>query len=193
WFIDTNCDDLPDIVVSASGSPGSPSIQVTDGSGNPISGTTGTGKYAGSDLEAQVTGLTLPAIFRLSGFIGSRVDGLGEDALAPITCPPPSLQIGVDKAAGRSSICPGDTTHFFITVRNTGSGDLTVNLTDQLPSGLTYDGDFQSSCGIPEPSPGSQLIFAPFPLAIGAFCTVSFRVRAAEECLGDQVNMVTSI
>jgi len=91
WFIDTNCDGTPDITVSASGnvSPGVPNVHVLDSNGNPIPGASGTGRYVGSDIEVKITGITLPAIFSFSGFTGSVNDGLGEDALAPVRCPPP--------------------------------------------------------------------------------------------------------
>src|SRR5439155_25636013 len=133
-----------------------------------------------------------PASFALSGFIGSRADGLGEDALESFRCPPPTIQIAVDKAAGRSIICPGDTTHYFITVKNTGTGDMIVSLTDPLPAAFTYDDQLSGDFTIAS-NAGGLITFNDLSIPVGQSRTASFRVRATTQCVGDQVNTATAV
>ena len=51
WFLDTNCDGLPDIIITPDGTAANLNVKITDGGGNPIPGAVGTGTYVGSDLE----------------------------------------------------------------------------------------------------------------------------------------------
>ncbi|TMB93558.1 MAG: DUF11 domain-containing protein [Chloroflexi bacterium] len=189
WFIDTNCDGVPDVIVSAFGSPNSTTVQVTDGGGiNLIPGATGTGKYAGSQLQVQVNNLTLPAVFEFSGFVGSRVDGLGEDALTPIRCVP-NPNIDIQKSASPESLCPDASTTVTLTITNTGDVPLTsVSVTDDLPTGLSYvPGSTGGTCGVGEPPVGQHLAW---PAITGSFdvgqsCVITFQARrGGNACFG---------
>ena len=117
WEIDTNCDGTADITVEVRG--GAVTVFGAVPSGTDFD-------FNGADLEVVLRDITLPAIWRLSTFIGSTTDGLSEDTAAPAECPPPDLDLDIEKTADPEVICAGDETRFTIVVENTGDADLLV-------------------------------------------------------------------
>jgi len=192
WFIDTNCDNTPEFVITASGGVpvGDVTVSIHDFLTDlAVPGAAGTGKYVegtpgGHDLEVRVTGLTLPAIWELSTEVDSDPDRLGEDGSDPATTPPPDLNIDVEKTASPATLCPGQTTTFTITVENTGCGDLSVTLQDIMPPGFTFanavTGDFTPDL----PPVGQTLTFNDLAIKVGETKTVSFDATAPADCFG---------
>ena len=128
FFIDTDCNDVPDIT-----------IEVTD-NGVEVSQPAGATSlnFNGTDLEVSVAGLGLPAVFCLQGFAGFTFDGLAEDQSLPLCCPPPTPAILVELDCP-GTICPGATDNITATVTNTGTSALSdVTLTIPLPASLNF-------------------------------------------------------
>src|SRR4029450_8470934 len=71
FLIDTNCNRVPDYIITVQGGAGpkTPNVIVPDGGGNPIGGITASAQYGTSDLEIHITGLALSAIFEVSTFV----------------------------------------------------------------------------------------------------------------------------
>jgi uncharacterized repeat protein (TIGR01451 family) len=93
----------------------------------------------GHDLEVELTGVTLPPTWFAYFTTGAVRDGLSEDAVQANT-PIPTLALQIAKTANPATICAGKSTVFTITVTNIGSAPGTVNLTDDLPAGFTFQG-----------------------------------------------------
>ncbi|MHC4092552.1 MAG: hypothetical protein ACYSVY_20150, partial [Planctomycetota bacterium] len=113
WNIDTNCDGQPDFIITVSDD------QVTV-NGTPNGAAVWAVNNAGQDLEVQLPGLTLPDIWAMTSFVGSTTDGLSEDIAGPEQCPPPDLNLAIEKSANPEAICIGEDTRFTIVVSNTG-------------------------------------------------------------------------
>jgi len=146
-------------------------------------GATGSGKFNGTDLEAEVDNITLPFLFTMNAFSGATTDGLSEDATSNVRCSPPNIDVQIEKLADPAAICAGSTTAFTINVRNTGEVPVTATLTDQLPANLSYDdnltGDFSLSSVV-----GQSLTFSDLVIPVGEQRTARFRAKATAECLG---------
>ncbi len=183
WGIDSDCDNVNDIFVAiTSGTGGVALVQVI---GAPAGATLGA--FNGGDLEVRIQGIDQPFQFGMNAFVGSTADGLSEDASNTVRCGPPNVNIEITKVADPPRICPNQTTTFTITVRNTGETPLVTNLTDELPAGLSYDnnvtGDF-AECSVV----GQVITFCEITIPSGETRTVSFRARAASDCLGTVTN-----
>ena len=81
---------------------------------------------------------------------------------------------GVDKA----TVVPGDTLLYTVVIRNTGVADAyTANMTDTLPSEVTYDGYVDASAGSVTYDAGANAIRWTGVATISTPVTVTFRVR----------------
>jgi uncharacterized repeat protein (TIGR01451 family) len=186
WEINTDCAGAPEIV-----------IELRDNTLTVTGATTGTKTYAfdGSELEVAIENITLPPAYAVRVFTGNIVDGLGED-LHQLFCAPSGPQITVDKTANPERICPEANTTFTIVVTNPGGVPLqTVNLTDDIPAGLSFvAGSSNSNCGVGQPNlNGQQLTWPAFTLEAGASCTITFQAKAGAQCSGPQNNVATAV
>ena len=182
WEIDTNCDGTPDILIEVRGD------QVN------VIGTGFTSKdfmFNGTDLEVHVSGVTLPVVWRVRPFVGSTTDGLSEDTATPRQCPPPNLDLEIDKEASVTELCPGEVTRFTIDVTNTGDADLMVDLTDQLPAGLLYSGNLSGDFSFQSEVAG-LITFNTLAIPKGQTRSVSFDATADQQCFGELTNVATA-
>jgi len=181
WGIDTNCDGKNEIVIRTAVVAGVLRLDVLGGA----AGATAVA-FNGSDIEGSVQNIDLPLVFAVSAFAGSTTDGLSEDATNSVHCAP-NLGIKITKVAEPQAVCPGGTTRFNISVRNTGAAPLTTTLTDQLPPQLAYDNDLSGDFTFASAVAG-LISFNPLVIPAGEVRTASFRVRASADCFGAVTN-----
>ena len=128
FFIDTDCNDVPDITIEVANN----AVTVSQPAGATSL------NFNGTDLEVSVAGLGLPAVFCLQAFAGFTFDGLAEDQTLPICCPPPTPNLLVELDCP-GTICPGATDNITATVTNLGTTALSdVTLTIPLPASLNF-------------------------------------------------------
>ena len=128
FFIDTNCDGVPDITVE---------VANNDVTVSQPAGATSL-SFNGTDLEVSIAGLGLPTVHCFQGFAGFTFDGLAEDQSASLCCPQPTPNILVELDCP-GTICPGSTDNITATVTNTGDSPLSdVTLTIPLPASLNF-------------------------------------------------------
>jgi uncharacterized repeat protein (TIGR01451 family) len=190
WSFDLNCDGSSD---------GSIRVQDNAVSGTgAFSGVTGTLAFrqngatgaTGHDLEVQVN-LTspLPAAFKYMRVEANAFDGLSEDRADGVVCiAEPGINVLKDAPA---SVCPDGTVRFTITVQNTGGTPLSIVAVDQMPAGLSYNGNLSGTCNPGAPQVvGSTVTFPAFNLLAGASCTIAFDAKASAQCFGAQTNRI---
>ena len=178
WYIDNDCDGITEIVITV----GNNAVQVSG-----LSPSATSFEYSGSDLKVCLTNVDLDPFFRARSFVGHLFDGLGEDLSALVACPPPTINIDVEKTVG--DVCAGQNTTVNVTITNTGDAALDpVEIEDTLPAGFTYVG---GSSSIGEPGVAGQVLsWSEGPLAAGDDITFSFMITAPQECFGIQENVI---
>ena len=196
WRFDLNCDGTVDasIVVQDNKVTGEGLFAGATGSiafaQNGGTGATGHDLEVSVNLPAPYNTQGLPAAFDFVRVESNAFDGLSEDRSdgVPIVGTP---GIDVLKSANPTSVCPGGTTKFTITIQNTGATPLSVVATDQLPAQLTYAGNLSGTCNPQVATNVNGLItFQPININAGASCTITFDVTASQECFGSVTNRV---
>jgi hypothetical protein len=174
FFIDTDCNGVPDITVEVSDNV----VTVS-----PPGGATSL-NFNGTDLEVSVAGLGLPTVFCLQGFSGFTFDGLAEDQTTSICCPQPTPDILVELDCP-GTICPGATDDITATVTNTGDTPLSdVTLTIPLPASLNFtafvdDGSWDNCA-----EAAGTITCTESDLPLGGVRVVTFSVTAKPDCDG---------
>ena len=189
--LDIDCDGNTDIIISVTNND----VTVTGAAttGDAFAYVAG-GGASGRDLEVRIDGLNLPPVFRIFGFSGAIRDGLGEDITREETCGVAVPSIDIVKTASDGTLCPGENTVFTLTVTNTGNVDLNpVNVTDTLPSGLSFVEVVSNTCGGSVGALGQVVSVGPFALAPGQSCTIQIRALAGETCLGEVTNSAEAV
>src|SRR5262249_45816816 len=139
---------------------------------------------SGHDLEIKVLNAKLPPGFKVRTIVGSIPDGLAED-FGTIVAWQPHPNLTISKVADPVRVCVGKTTKSTPTLTNAGDVALATTVEDDLPAGLTFAGNVQSTCNVGAPQVnGSAITWPSFSLPFGASCTISFDVQAAPECFG---------
>jgi FlgD Ig-like domain len=174
FFIDTNCDGVPDITVE---------VANNDVTVSPPAGTTSL-NFNGTDLEVSVTGLGLPTVYCFAGFAGFTFDGLAEDQTVSRCCPQPTPDILVELDCP-GTICPGNSDNITATVTNTGDSPLSgVTLTIPLPASLNFtsfvDEDGWDSCA----EAAGTITCTESDLPLFGVRVVTFAVTAKPDCDG---------
>ena len=191
WSFDLDCNGIVD-----------GTIRIQDntltGAGS-LAGATGTFSFrenagtgaSGRDLEVQVNlAAPLPAAFDFIRVEANAFDGLSEDRADGGPCVG-TPEINVLKSANPTTVCPGGTTRFTITIENPGETPLSVVAVDQLPAQLTYAGNLSGTCNpVVASNVGGTITFQPINLAAGASCTIAFDVTASNDCFGVVTNRV---
>ena len=191
WSFDLNCDGVVDAAIKIQDN-------VVVGTGG-LAGATGTFAFrqnaatgaTGHDLEVKVNlPGPLPAAFDFVRVEANAFDGLSEDRAdgGPCIAEP---AINVLKSANPTSICPGGTTKFTITIQNTGGTPLSVVAADQLPPQLSYAGNLAGTCSPQVATNVNGLVtFQPINIAAGGSCTITFDATASADCFGVVTNRV---
>ena len=187
WNIDDNCDGVIDYRIQVYGpAPDQLTVEV-----NGVASAGAEAFYSGTELEVRVPGLGLSPIWQASTFTDCIPDAMGEDPSPVAKCQEPRLNVAITKTANPTAICAGETTRFTITVTNTGSTPLDLDLTDTLPAGLTYAGNLGGSCNVTAVANGQIIDFSDFSLDPGQSCTVLFDATADVDCNGTVRNIAS--
>jgi uncharacterized repeat protein (TIGR01451 family) len=139
------------------------------------------GPTGGTDLEASVAGLGLPAIWRVRAFIGFTFDGKSEDLAVSPLCPEPNLGLTVVLDCP-GVICAGGQGSVTATVTNTSDVALAnVALSIPLPAGLTFVG-ITDQDGWDTAGGGASVTASESSLPIAGVRTLVFTVQMEATC-----------
>src|SRR5262245_50719355 len=199
WVIDANCDNIPDYDITAEGPVDAVVVKVN---GSVLPGTIAV--VSGHDIEVKIP-LELPPLFKLTGAVGSSVDGLQDESWGPLTCAAPDLHVTINKDATPKVLCPDATTTVTLTIANTSNVPITnVVVTDALPAHLDFvAASSGGSCALGQPTvtgdatTGQTLTWPPtgspaFNMDIGQQCTITFQAHRIDRlCVGDVINHST--
>ena len=183
FFIDTNCDGVPDITIE---------IANNDVNVFPPAGATSL-SFNGTDLEVSVAGLGLPPVYCYAAFAGFTFDGLAEDQTTQLCCPGPTPAILVELDCP-TNMCPGGTENITATVTNTGNTPLSgVTLTIPLPANLNFtsfvDEDAWDNCA----EAAGTITCTESNLPFFGVRVVTFSVTAKPDCDGTNTVPATAV
>lgn len=135
-----------DVTVEGTNTGASTSYNYTSSSGN-ISGSGTYSATAETDGPFVISNTTSPFNLTITDSADNSCSVTVSDVAAPATCSSanPEIDLEVTKTVSPASVSSGDSVTYTITVTNNGSDDATgVEVTDQLPAGVTYSSDTPS-------------------------------------------------
>jgi uncharacterized repeat protein (TIGR01451 family) len=165
-----------DVTVEGTNTGASTTYNYTSSSGN-ISGSGTYSATAETDGPFVISNTTSPFNLTITDSADNSCSVTVSNIAAPATCSSanPEIDLEITKTVSPASVSSGDTATYTITVTNNGPDNATgVEVTDQLPAGVTYSSDTPSQ-GSYNSSMGMWTVGN---LAIGASATLTIVVTA---------------
>jgi len=171
--LDTNCDGVTDIIIFVRGGAGGaePVVSVTDGGGvDPVPVTSAEARFAGTDLEIEIHGLSLPTVFSLNALAGSTFSGMSLDECGPSKTNAPTVEAVLESQAPPDSFVFGQPEWVILHLTNQSRVPIDAWVADLLPSDWRFTGNTSGDLLL-NSAQGGQLIFSsPTPVESTAVC-----------------------